>query len=195
MGWARLSPKGLGWSQPNSSLCFFGRAGPESKNGEGNYFPPPILLHAERYLIFVLHARETYTENEVKVEGKKSYLARRTWCLAGLAASLAVLRWRPVAVSWLTDDSSKQWCCCFKRRRERLLLFPSPLVFRLSFSSFVVKWFPSLYSLLSCLFLSQTLPCFELPRILSFLSLFCFLSFLFSPSSLFSPHPLCWCWE
>ena len=39
---------------------------------------------------------------------KKSYLARKRRCVAGLAASLAVLQWRPVAVSWLTDSGSKQ---------------------------------------------------------------------------------------
>ena len=76
---------------------------------------------------------------------------------------------------------------------ERLLLFPSLLVF---------CFFPSLYSLLSCLFLSQTLPCFKLvffpPLSLSlFLSLSRLLSFSFPPVSfLFFPLlPLCnWCW-
>jgi hypothetical protein len=44
-----------------------------------------------------------------------------------------------------------------------------------SFSSFVVKWFLPLYSLF--IFLLNSLPYFKLPRILSFLSLFRFLSF------------------
>jgi len=115
-------------------------------------------------------------------------LARRRRCLAVLTASLAVLRWNPVAVSWLTDGSSKQRCCYFKRRRERFLLFPSPLVFCFfSFSSFVVKWFLPLYSLF--IFFSNSLLCFKLPHILSFLSLFCFLSF-YSLRPLFLFRPL-----
>jgi len=107
-----------------------------------------------------------------------------------------VLQWRAVAVSWLTDGSSKQRCCCFKRWRERLLLFPSPLVFRFSLSSFVVKWFPSLYSLLFYLFLSQTLPCFKLVFFPLSLSLSLSLSLLFFSSRfLFVSSPLlCWCW-
>jgi len=42
------------------------------------------------------------------IRREKSYLAWRRWCVAGLAASLAVLRWRPVAVLWLTGGGSKQ---------------------------------------------------------------------------------------
>jgi len=78
-------------------------------------------------------------------------------------------------VSWLMDGSSKQRCCCFKQRRERFLLFPSPLVFLFFLSSFVFQWFIPLYS--RFIFLLNSLPYFKLPRNLSFLSLFRFLSF------------------
>ena len=70
------------------------------------------------------------------------YLARRRRCLAGRTASLAVLWWRPVAVSWLTDGGSKQRRCCFKRRRERVFLFHSPLVFSFFFLCFVYQRSP-----------------------------------------------------
>ena len=91
-------------------------------------------------------------------------------------------------MSWLMDGSSKQRCCCFKQRRERFLLFPSPLVFLFFLSSFVFQWFIPLYS--RFIFLLNSLPCFKLPRNLSFLSLFRFLSFLFSLSSCsFGPFP------
>jgi hypothetical protein len=84
----------------------------------------------------VLHAGETYTENEVKVEGKEELpgTEEAVPCWSGCFASTTVVE--AVAVSWLTDGSSKQRCCCFKRQRERFLLF--------------------------CLFLSQTHPCFKL---------------------------------
>ena len=51
------------------------------KTGRGNYFPLPLILHAERY---VLHAGETHAQNEVKQREKKSYLARWRRCLAGI---------------------------------------------------------------------------------------------------------------
>ena len=78
-------------------------AGPESAwpgniTSGGNYFPPP-LLHAERC------GKTTKVQT---IRGEKSYLAWRRWCVAGLAASLAVLRWRPVAGLWLTGGGSKQ---------------------------------------------------------------------------------------
>jgi len=74
-------------------------------------------------------------------QGKKSYLARRRRCVAGLAVSLAVLRWRPVAVSWLTDGGSKQRCCC-SSGREREISSSSPLLwfFRFFFLCFVYPW-------------------------------------------------------
>jgi len=122
-------------------------------------------------------------------------MARRRRCLAGLTTSLAVLQWRPVAMLWLTESNSKSRCCCFKRRRERFFLFPSPLVFRFSFSFFVYQWFVPL----SSLFFLNSLPCFKLPRVLSFLSLY-FVSSL-SILSVLSPFQfsfffflLCWRW-
>jgi len=65
--------------------------------------------------------------------------------------------------------------------REVLALPLSSSVLFFSFSSFIVKWFLPLYSLF--IFFSNSLLCFKLPHILSFLSLFCFLSF-------YSLHPL-----
>jgi hypothetical protein len=41
-------------------------------------------------------------------EGEEELPGEMRWCVAGLANLLAVLRWRPVAVSWLTDGGSKQ---------------------------------------------------------------------------------------
>ena len=107
-------------------------------------------------------------------------------------------------MSWLTDGSSKQRCCCFKRRRERFLLFPSPpfsfpslatfpflfvpvyvCVFQLPFL-FLFRYRPSPLSL------TVPLPCFQLPRFLSFFSFGpfpfrSFLSLLSVPSFFLSP--------
>jgi len=89
--------------------------GPATKTGGGNYFPHTPACRT----LFVLHAEK----EKINTRGKKSYLARgRRW----LAAFLAVLRRRLVAVSWLTDGGSKQRRCCLKRRREGFFLFPSP---------------------------------------------------------------------
>jgi len=74
--------------------------------------------------------------------GRRVYLARRRRCLSGRTASLAVLSWRPVEVSWLTDCGSKQRCCCFKRRRERVFFFPSPPIFFIFFLCFVYQRSP-----------------------------------------------------
>jgi hypothetical protein len=102
---------------------------------------------------------------------------------------LVWLRWRPVAVSWLTDGSSKQRCCCFKRWREMLLLLPlssSVSFFFLFFCCQVV----SLFVLPALLFVSlSNRPLFRtsqysfLPLSISF-PLFCILYVLsfFSPS-------------
>jgi hypothetical protein len=108
--------------------------------------------------IFVLHAGETYIENEVKVEGKEELLGAKEVlpCWSGCFAGSAAVEASGGVVAHGQQLQAAR--CCFKRQREMLLLFLSPLVFRFSFSSFVVKWFPSLYSLLSCLFLPQTLP-------------------------------------
>jgi hypothetical protein len=99
-------------------------------------------------------------------QGKKSYLARRRRCVAGLAVSLAVLRWRPVAVSWLTDGGSKQRCCCssggereisssspllwfFRAERERFLPLPlSSSFFVFSFSVSFTRGYPFVLSVL-----------------------------------------------
>jgi len=91
----------VGWAGPPNS------AGPESAwpgniTSGGNYFPPSPLACRT---LFVLHAGEKTKVQTIR--GEKSYLAWRRWCVAGLAASLAVLRWR-VAVLWLTGGGSKQ---------------------------------------------------------------------------------------
>jgi len=122
-------------------------------------------------------------------------------------------------VSWLTDGSSKQRCCCFKRRRERFLLFPSP-PFSFPFFGYVSFSFcsclcvcfstpvPLLVSVSSLSLISHSpsplsltvpLPCFQLPRFLSFLSL-CpfpfrsFLSLLSVPSFFLSLPRAFWRW-
>ena len=111
-GWADLSPIVLSvfWSGPDpSQTSGLGQHQPDlkrNKTGGGDYFPPPILMHAELYS-FCMQEEMKQKTKEKKWRGKKSYLARRRRCLAGLTASLAVLRWRLVAVSWLTNGSSK----------------------------------------------------------------------------------------
>jgi hypothetical protein len=59
--------------------------------GEGGIIFPPLFLHAERYSFCMQEKKNSKTQT---MKGKKSYLARRRWCIAGLAASLVVLRWR-----------------------------------------------------------------------------------------------------
>ena len=115
---------------------------------------------------------------------------------AGRTTSLVVLRWRPVAVSWLTDGGSKR-CYCFKRRRKRLLLFLSPLCaslffrFRFGFTNGSLS-----RSVLSFSFRFALL-CFRLVLSLSlwfisvfFLLLFAFFSLVLSPLSVSSSVPL-----
>ena len=68
-------------------------AWPSNITSGGNYFPPP-LLHAE-CCSFCMQGKTTKAQI---IRGEKSYLARRRWCVAGLAALLAVLRWRPVDI-------------------------------------------------------------------------------------------------
>jgi hypothetical protein len=114
-------------------------------------------------------------------QGKKSYLAWRRRCIAVLAALLAVLRWRPVEVSWLTDGSSKRSGAAVSSGGEVTAL---PLSFSVLFFSFFVL--PTL------LFVSlSNTPLFQTrllspPLSLSFsLSLVCF-PFLFLPFIFFS---------
>jgi len=46
-------------------------------------------------MLFILHAGDKKKMQETQImKGKKSYLACRRWGCAGLAASLAALRWR-----------------------------------------------------------------------------------------------------
>jgi hypothetical protein len=114
------------------------------------------------------------------MRGKKSYLARGRRCLA---ASLAVLWQRPVAVSWLTDGGSQQRRYSFERRGYVFFKFFLPvcsfpfLYFGSSLFRFVLS---SLWFLLFSLF-------FFLPFV--FLS-FVFLSSVFFVSSPFSSFVL-----
>jgi len=122
------------------------------------------------------------------MEGKKSYLARRRRCLAGLAASLAVETIGGVVAHGRQLQAAVLLFQAAERDVIALPLSSSVSFFFLFFRFQVV----SLFVLPALLFvLSQTLPCFELPRILSFLY---FVSSLFySLRPLFFPCPLCWC--
>ena len=137
--WARTSLAQR--RKPNQCWASTSLAQHKKSNGRGGIIFPS---HPPACRPNVLHAGGN-TGNERNAGGRRVYLARRRRCLAGRTASLAVLWWRPVAVSWLTDGDSQQRCYCFKRRRERLLLLPSPLFPFLFFRSSVVSL--SLYPL------------------------------------------------
>jgi len=89
-------------------------------------------------MLFVLHAEKK--KINTRMRGKKSYLARGwRW----LAAFLAVLWRRPVAVSWLTDGGSKRRCCdLLPLLLCVFLLLYSPLFLFYSFASHsvVIDW-------------------------------------------------------
>jgi len=99
MDWANfgpkklISPSGLGPAQKAG----LGQdpPGPATKTGGGNYFPPTPACRT----LFVLHAEKEKKSKNARMREKKGYLARRGRCVTGLPTSLAVLRWRPVAVS------------------------------------------------------------------------------------------------
>jgi len=165
------------------------RVGPEKRKkrrGGGIIFPLPSSC-----------IRSACKRNLYKKWSKSGGERRVTWHGGGGALLVWLLRWRCC--------SGGRWRCRGSRttapssgaavssgEKRGYCYSPSPLVFHFYFSSFVVKWFPSLYSLLSCLFLSQTLPCFKLVSLsLSPLSAFLFFSsrFLFISSPL-----LCWRW-
>jgi len=121
-GWARVSlahehirngPEPVWPRERNPSVLGQNRPGPaldDQPVGGINF--PPILLHAERTFCM----QEENAENQNEYRGKKSVPdaeeAVPCWlnCFAGgaVVALLAALWWRPVAVSWLTDGSSKQ---------------------------------------------------------------------------------------
>ena len=84
--WARPGPEGRAGP---------GSAWPSKKNGRGELFPPhPCMQNAIRSA-----CREGKKSKNARMREKKGYLARRGRCVTGLPTSLAVLRWRPVAVS------------------------------------------------------------------------------------------------
>ena len=119
----RFRPK-MDWADfgPNTIILFWARPGPEEGAGPGPtwpsdrrwrggelFSPPPSCMQN-----VIRSACKGKKRNRCSNEGrKKNYLARRRRCLA---ASLAVLWWRPVAVSWLTDGGSKQRRYSFERR-------------------------------------------------------------------------------
>jgi hypothetical protein len=211
VGWAGLSPKGLGRSRPNSPLCFcwsgpdptqtsgLGQNRPDlEKKNRGGLFPPSHPPACRT--VFVLHVGGDKAKNEVKAGGKKRYLA------GGGGALLVWLR------SWLMNRSSGRRCCCFKRWRERLLLYPCPLFSLLFFcyvslfscSSLSVFFFTSrsssCFSLVPLTFLSQSLSLVSnflvffsssLYRLLYFLFFLFSLLFSFFFSLFFF---LCWRW-
>jgi len=186
--WARTSLAQR--RKPNQCWASTSLAQHKKSNG-GELFSPS---HPPACRPNVLHAGGN-AGNKRNAGGRRVYLARRGQCLVGRTASLAVLWWRSVAVSWLTDGDSQQLCYCFKRRRERLLLLPSPMF---PFLFFVFQWFPFILSVCFFNFLPRFklfLP-FPMFRFLSFYSL-CPLPFgsffpLFSLFSLLfcSPSPL-----
>ena len=141
--WADLGPKWVGpiSAQNKKHIIFWARPGPEDRAGPGSAWPKPKRGGGE---LFSPHpcmqnatrsaCRERNEKINAREKGKKSYLARRRkrW----LAAFLAVLWWRLVAVSLLPGGDSKQRRCCLKRRKEGFFLFPSPLFPSLFFSFF-----------------------------------------------------------
>ena len=122
----------LGQNQSGPEKKKTNNAGPESAwpsnitSGGELFSPSPPACRT----LFVLHAGENHESTTIR--GEKSYLAWRRWCVAGLAASLVVLRWRPVAVLWLTGGGSKQRCCC-SSGEEREISSSSPLLWFFSF--------------------------------------------------------------
>jgi len=85
----------LGRSRPNSYLCFFGlgqnQPGPKKKQNGGELFSPSHPPACRTNI--VLHAGETYTENEVKVEGKEELpgMEEAVPCWSGCFAGTAVV--------------------------------------------------------------------------------------------------------
>jgi len=154
LGLGRMWPRHEGWARKE-----------KKKEGGGIIFPHPSSC-----------IRSACKRNLYKKWSKSGGERRVTWHGGGGALLVWLLRWRCC--------SGGRWRCRGSRttapssgaavssgEKRGYCYSPSPLVFHFSFSSFVVKWFPSLYSLLSCLFLSQTLPCFKLvslPYLLSF---------------------------
>ena len=100
--WAGLSPKGLGWSRPNSSLCFFGLgrtrsrhhgwartslAQKKTKRGGGIIFPLPSSCMKNEY-------RSAYRRNLYRKWSKSGGERRVTWHRRGDALLVWLLRWR-----------------------------------------------------------------------------------------------------
>jgi len=183
LGWPRPN-KNLGRSRPNLKFFFSlgrarprhaklgqHRAGPAKKPQRGeNYFSPPPASCMQND-----SACRRQTPATKMQRWRRLYLAWRRLCVAGLSASLAVLQWRPVAVSRLTGGGSKQRRCCLKRRREGFFLFLSPLFPSLLFCCCFFFSFSFLSSVLPFCFL------FLLPVSLFFFFQSFFVFFSFSP--------------
>ena len=111
-GWARtsLAHKTQGWARTSlaqrrkNQQCRARISLARQHNIRGGIiFPLPSCMQNA-----VRSACRGKTTKVQTIRGEKSYLAWRRWCVAGLAALLAVLRWRLVAVLWLTGGGSKQ---------------------------------------------------------------------------------------
>jgi len=185
--WADFGPKLLGRSRPKKTKSsLLGQTRPrrqgwarirlaQAQTGGGELFSPhPCMQNATRSA-----CREGKEKENARMRGKKSYLARRRW----LAAFLAVLWWRPVAVSLLTGGGSKRRCGCFRRFGSFSPFLPFSSFSRFAFFLLFSGW-SSLSSRSSSLFFFPSLS-FVLSLPLSLLCFF-FFSFLPRPSPLFS---------
>ena len=144
---------------------------------KGGIIPP--LLHAERNIhsacrrktIFhsACRRKTTTTDQKTMKGGRRITWCRGGRCLAGRIASLVILWWRPVAVSWLTDDDSPAAVTvsngnatvfqCFPLSSRFVFNFPTPFqafpsfpIFR--FLSLSVRSLSLVCSAFSCVFVS-----------------------------------------
>ena len=132
----------LGQNQPGPEKEKTNNAGPESAwpsnitdGGRGNYFPS--LLPACRTL-FILHAGEKKHSKTPTMKGKKSYLAQRRRCVAGLAASLAVEAGGGVVAH---GRRLQTVILLFPAAEREILPLPlSSIFFRSFFLCFVYQW-------------------------------------------------------
>jgi hypothetical protein len=110
MGQNQSGPQTHGWAKTSlaqrrkNQQCWSRISLAQQHNIRGGIiFPLPSCM--QNAVRFACRGKTTKLQT---IKGEKSYLAWRRWCVAGLVASLAVLRWRSVAVLWLTGGGSKQ---------------------------------------------------------------------------------------
>jgi len=162
VGWAGLSPKGLGWSQPNSSFCFLVWAGPfpdiragpapawpkKKQNGGGGIIFPLPSSCMQNYIRSACRRRWSRRRKKKNGGGR-----RVTWRGGGGALLVWLLRWQCCGGGWWrcrgsrTAAPSSGVAVSSGREREVPALPLSSSVSFFSFSSFIVKWFLPLYSL------------------------------------------------